>query len=372
MKRNSKVLMAIAALLLVGVYFVPIWEISLEAPQYPEGLGLEIWVNTVDGQNPHDLSKINNLNHYIGMKTIEPDAIAELKIMPVLIAMMIVLGLIAAFTGKRSLMIGWLVLFVILGTVGLYDFYLWEYDYGHNLDMEKAIIKVPGMTYQPPLIGSKQLLNFTATSLPGIGGYLMAASILFGLLAVFLAPRATQQSTSKKTVTKTAPALLLLSFLLACNPSPEAIRYGEATCARCKMMIMDQEFGTELVTTKGKIYTFDSIECLASFYIENTVPQNDVHSMWITPFNNPGNLVEVNKAVFLHSAGLPSPMGKNLSGYANRADAVAMQTRHGGDVLAWEDIFSLVSNKSANADQSGIGGKPCCGACGSTTDIANK
>lgn len=199
MNRNSKVLMAIAALLLVGVYFVPIWQISLDAPQYPEGLGLEIWVNTVDGQNPHDLSKINNLNHYIGMKTIEPDAIAELKIMPVLIGLMIVLGLIAAYSGKRSLMIGWLALFAILGAVGLYDFYLWEYDYGHNLDMEHAIIKIPGMSYQPPLLGSKQLLNFTATSLPGIGGYLMAASALAGLIAIFLAPRSTKRSTGAKT-----------------------------------------------------------------------------------------------------------------------------------------------------------------------------
>lgn len=199
MNRNSKVLMAIAALLLVGVYFVPIWQISLDAPQYPEGLGLEIWVNTVDGQNPHDLSKINNLNHYIGMKTIEPDAIAELKIMPVLIGLMIVLGLIAAYSGKRSLMIGWLALFAILGAVGLYDFYLWEYDYGHNLDMEHAIIKIPGMSYQPPLLGSKQLLNFTATSLPGIGGYLMAASALAGLIAIFLAPRSTKRSTGVKT-----------------------------------------------------------------------------------------------------------------------------------------------------------------------------
>jgi copper chaperone NosL len=64
--------------------------------------------------------------------------------------------------------------------VGLWDFWRWEYDYGHNLDMEKAIIIVPDMTYQPPLIGSKQLLNFTATAWPGLGTIALGISFLTG------------------------------------------------------------------------------------------------------------------------------------------------------------------------------------------------
>jgi copper chaperone NosL len=185
MNRNSKKLLLIAALILVVSYFTPIWEISLQAPQYPEGLGLEIWINTIDGQNPRDLDKVNNLNHYIGMKEIIPEAIPELKIIPYLIGFMILFGLLVAFTGKRVLLYSWTILFILIGVVGMVDFYLWEYDYGHNLNPEAAI-KIPGMNYQPPLIGSKQLLNFVATSLPGIGGYAIFLAILLGLIASYL------------------------------------------------------------------------------------------------------------------------------------------------------------------------------------------
>lgn len=185
MRPTSKKLLLAASLILIVSYFVPIWEISLVAPQYPEGLGLEIWIDTIDGQNPHDLDKVNNLNHYIGMKEIVPEAIPELKIMPYLIGFMILFGLLAVFTGKRALLYTWTVVFIIIGIVGMVDFYLWEYDYGHNLNPDAAI-KIPGMSYQPPLIGSKQLLNFVAISLPGIGGYAIIGSILLGLIASIL------------------------------------------------------------------------------------------------------------------------------------------------------------------------------------------
>ena len=60
---------------------------------------------------------------------------------------------------------------------GLVDFWHWEYDYGHRLDFEHAIIKIPGMSYQPPLIGVKQLLNFTAVSWPDVGGWLAFSAL---------------------------------------------------------------------------------------------------------------------------------------------------------------------------------------------------
>jgi len=130
---RSKIIIAFASLLLLLTFLFPLWYINLEAPQYPEGIGLEIWINQITGQKPNDLTNINGLNHYIGMKTIVPDAIPELKIMPFIIIFMIVFGLIAAFTGKRFLVYSWIAFFIILAAVGLYDFYMWEYDYGHDL-----------------------------------------------------------------------------------------------------------------------------------------------------------------------------------------------------------------------------------------------
>jgi copper chaperone NosL len=177
--------MIVASLVLIGVYLFPMWSISLEAPQYPEGLGLKIWINQIGGQNKGDLAKVNNLNHYIGMKEIIPESIPELKVMPYLIGFMIIFGLVAAFTKKKFLLYSWVIVFVILMIVGLIDYYMWGYDYGHNLNPEAAI-QIPGMTYQPPLIGSKKLLNFTATSLPDIAGWIIFASITMGVAVSFV------------------------------------------------------------------------------------------------------------------------------------------------------------------------------------------
>ena len=184
MKTKPRLLIAFAALILIATYFVPIWKIDLNAPQYPEGLGLRIWLDEIGGLKPNDLQNINALNHYIGMKAIIPESIPELKIMPFIIAFMIFFGLVNAAIGKPILSKVWIVTFIIVGIVGLIDFYLWGYDYGHNLD-PSAPIKVPGMTYQPPLIGSKQLLNIDAVSLPFTGGYIILFSILLTAFAVY-------------------------------------------------------------------------------------------------------------------------------------------------------------------------------------------
>ena len=188
MKKNSRILIFVAAILLVLTFFFPLWYIDLEAPQYPEGIGLEIWINKITGQKLNDLQNINGLNHYIGMKNIEPDDIPELKIMPYMIAFLILFGLISALVGKRFLVYTWIGLFIILGSIGLYDFYLWEYDYGHNLNPHAAI-KIPGMVYQPPLIGSKMLLNFNAISMPDISFYILVIVIAMAAFALFIDKR---------------------------------------------------------------------------------------------------------------------------------------------------------------------------------------
>lgn len=182
--RGPRLLAAFAALLLTLVYVAPLWNITLIAPQYPEGLGMHIRVNTVTGVKPMDIDNINGLNHYIGMKTIHPDTIPELRYMPWIVAALIAGGLITALVGKRRLLVLWAAVYVMVAIAGLVDFWRWEYDYGHNLDMTQAIIKIPGMSYQPPLIGSKQLLNFTASSWPGLGGW--AAGLSLALVAVTL------------------------------------------------------------------------------------------------------------------------------------------------------------------------------------------
>jgi hypothetical protein len=180
MTRTSRLVVALAALLLLVLYVAPLWRIELIAPQYPEGLGLRIWVNQITGIKPNDLNSINGLNHYIGMRAIEPDAIPELRLMPRLVAAAIVLGLLVALAGRRWLLYAWAGVFTLGAVAGLGDFWKWGYDYGHQLDPHAAI-KVPGMSYQPPMIGSKQLLNFHATSWPDVGGWVAIAALVLVL-----------------------------------------------------------------------------------------------------------------------------------------------------------------------------------------------
>lgn len=179
----SRGLLALASLLLILTYFLPLWRIELVAPQYPEGLRMFIWVNRITGGTEFDLYNINLLNHYIGMKPIEPEAIPELKILPFIIGFLIAFGLLSAILGKRVLLYAWVITFVLLGVAGLADFYKWGYDYGHNLD-PNAPIKIPGLAYQPPLIGTKQLLNMLASSFPDVGGYIAVVSLFLGFLAI--------------------------------------------------------------------------------------------------------------------------------------------------------------------------------------------
>lgn len=177
MKIESRIAMGLAALMLVALYYMPFWTISMSAPQYPEGIGMHIHIDNVTGHNRHDLQSINTLNHYIGMAEIHKEDFPEFEIIPWVIGFMIGFGILAAVLGNFKLVIAWFVLMIILGIIGLVDFYLWGYDYGHNLSPD-APIKVPGMSYQPPLIGCKQLLNIKACSWPYTGSIFIGFSML--------------------------------------------------------------------------------------------------------------------------------------------------------------------------------------------------
>jgi copper chaperone NosL len=180
LRRVSRMVLAGASLGLALLFLLPLWHIRLKAPQYPEGLGLYIAIRHIEGEHPQDLGSINNLNHYIGMKRITPEDIPELRYMPWLVLGLVGTGLAAAALGRRVPLYLWTGLLGTVALAGLADFYRWTYDYGHDLDPE-AIIKIPGMSYQPPLLGTKQLLNFSATSWPASGGWILIAALLTAL-----------------------------------------------------------------------------------------------------------------------------------------------------------------------------------------------
>ncbi len=169
----AKISIFIAIGCIAALWLTPMWRIDLAAPQYPEGISMQIWINDVKG----DVDIINGLNHYIGMKTIHKEDFLEFVYLPIALAVFCALGLLVFFRNRRGLYYGWTALLIGMALLSMYDFWKWEYDYGHNLD-PTAPIKVPGMAYQPPLIGYKKMLNFEALSQPDLGGWLFIAAVV--------------------------------------------------------------------------------------------------------------------------------------------------------------------------------------------------
>jgi hypothetical protein len=190
-----------------ATFFVPLWYIKLEAPQYPGGLTMYIWLSQITGTDEFTLQNVNILNHYIGMAAIDQDSFVELRIMPYIVMLLIALGLAVAFIRNRKVLLGWVLLLIIGGTVGLIDFYRWQQAFGNNLD-PNAPIKIEGMTYSPPFIGVKTLLNITATSFPHLGGAAFGLALLSAISATYLAFKSNRQSSTTHDLSKlTAKAL---------------------------------------------------------------------------------------------------------------------------------------------------------------------
>jgi len=186
--KKSRIIMMFGSFLLLALFVFPLWNITLEAPQYPTPLGMDIHINKFVDTNEFDIKNINLMNHYVGMQYI-PKTIPEFEIFPMAIGVMVFIGVIIGFKANYKWFLGWFVLMSILGIAGMYDFYLWEYDYGHNLD-PKAIMKFTNpdgtvMGFQPPLFGSKNILNFTAHSYPRLGAYFMFVGMLLTVIAFF-------------------------------------------------------------------------------------------------------------------------------------------------------------------------------------------
>lgn len=191
--KTSGIIMILGSALLLGLFYYPLWNIRLEAPQYPDPLGMDIYIAGIEGEEEFDIQNIDGINHYIGMKKIpKPQEMWEFNVFPIVIGGMAGLGIllgILGFFGKISpnWFLAWLILMTILGLLGMYDFNNWLIEYGTDLD-PKAIIKLTDadgnpLSYKPPLLGSEKILNFTAHSYPKTGAYMMFVGMFLTLTA---------------------------------------------------------------------------------------------------------------------------------------------------------------------------------------------
>lgn len=133
-------------------------------------------------------------------------------------------------------------------------------------------------------------------------------------------------------------ALLIIS---ACGNDPEPINFGEDNCAHCKMMITDEKYGAELVTDKGKIFKYDSIECLLEQLNKNIFREDQIGSMWVIDFNNPRTLIDAKTAYYTQNDEFRSPMGLNVQAFGNFNDFEKFFNENGGDKLTWDELLNL-------------------------------
>lgn len=145
--------------------------------------------------------------------------------------------------------------------------------------------------------------------------------------------------------------LMALVCIAGCSaPGPAPIVYGSDACAYCRMTIADQAFGCERVTLKGKVYKFDSIECMAAADLEADADPAAVHSRWVTDYADPGRFLNVEQAVIVAGEGQKSPMGVGLVAVGTREDADRLISAAGGRIISWDEVRRLVAGRW-NLDQ---------------------
>jgi copper chaperone NosL len=326
----SRILLLLSAALLVVSLFLPIWRIDLDAPQYPEGLNLLIYADKLGG----NVEIINGLNHYIGMKTLHTDDFIEFTVLPYCILFFAAFSLLSMIVGRKRVLYTLLSLFVLFGIVAMIDFWRWEYNYGHNLDPNAAII-VPGMAYQPPLIGFKQLLNFGAFSIPDKGGWLFILSGVCMLLATVFETGVLKRFSKKSSAT--AVAYIAIAFGTSCtSPGPEPIALNKDNCDYCKMTISNIRFATELKTGKGRVYKFDDIACMLNYKKENS--NTAAAKFYICDYLTPNALLKADSLFYVSSDAIGSPMGGNIAAFSNSDSAQAYLIRFSAQPLSWAQL----------------------------------
>ena len=180
--RTGRILLLAATLLLLLGGTLPLWRISLVAPQYAEGLTLDMYAyQIVAGNKGQDLAEINTLNHYIGMKPIAQADFLEMKVLPFAIGVFALLALRSVVIGRIVTLVDLSVLFLYFGVFSLGSFAYRLYTYGHHLDPRAPMKIAP---FMPVVMGSQQIANFVQTSLPLAGTICMTAFLVLLIAAL--------------------------------------------------------------------------------------------------------------------------------------------------------------------------------------------
>lgn len=137
----------------------------------------------------------------------------------------------------------------------------------------------------------------------------------------------------------------LLIGLSGCEQGPRDIRIGEQECDHCRMMVSDERFASQLITGQGRQFAFDSIECLAAYVNDGDGQELDIAGLWVPDFDHRGEWRAAEKAVYLQSDELRSPMALNFSAYADHQTAEDRVDEFGGHILDWQGVQRIVQEE---------------------------
>ncbi len=190
---RSRILVLVAALVLVPTLFLPLWQLDFGSQQYPEGLELFIYSSSLQGgDDGNDLTEINVLNHYIGMAELQEEDFTEFKWIPLIVGLLVVLALRSVAIGTLSSVVDIGVFFLYFALFSMWRFWYMLYNYGHNLD-PKAAVKVE--PFMPPLFGTEMVGQFTVTSLPSTGSIFFFLFLVLLTSAIYVTYRQQKKST---------------------------------------------------------------------------------------------------------------------------------------------------------------------------------
>ncbi|HEY5609698.1 MAG TPA: hypothetical protein VIL97_00715 [Thermoanaerobaculia bacterium] len=179
-----RVLLLIAAILVIPVYTSPLWNLTMFAPQYSDGLRLDIYsYKLVGGNDGQDVKEINILNHYIGMRDLVASDFTEFKWIPFVVGAMALLFLRTAVLGKVAQLVDVFVIFIYFGAFSLWSFAYKLWSYGHHLAPNAAVKVDP---FMPPLFGYRKIANFEIYSYPGAASYALFVVTFALAVALFL------------------------------------------------------------------------------------------------------------------------------------------------------------------------------------------
>lgn len=126
-------------------------------------------------------------------------------------------------------------------------------------------------------------------------------------------------------------------LLFSCTVEPQEINYGQDHCSLCDMTVVDKTHSAQYVTSKGKAFMFDAVECLIG-EINKKNNEADLAFILVADFSHPGTLLDAKKAYYLISEKVKSPMGANLSAFDSEESAKKAQSMYSGKVYSWSEI----------------------------------